>query len=193
MLDVKCLSFNIELQHIGMSSIKNLECCSIIHILLSQVYCVWQVVKTPTVISNTPVHCNHFLLYSCILLKTAVIFHSLQSQCLSIICPSVSCCFYHIFHRCCCNSSCISCFNSPVLTPYNTSSWDIMLLEFQQKNLWNLSFKSETLWKSTPFKNPPSSKVMENIYFRIVVKSTNFSFLNYNLPSHNNISKAATR
>ena len=26
------------------------------HILLSQVYCVWQVVKTPTVISNNPVH-----------------------------------------------------------------------------------------------------------------------------------------
>ena len=27
-----------------------------IHILLSQVYCVWQVVKTPTVILNNPVH-----------------------------------------------------------------------------------------------------------------------------------------
>jgi len=26
-----------------------------IHILLSQVYCVWQVVKTPTIISNNPV------------------------------------------------------------------------------------------------------------------------------------------
>ena len=26
-----------------------------IHILLSQVYCVWQVVKTPTVIFNNPV------------------------------------------------------------------------------------------------------------------------------------------
>jgi len=25
------------------------------HILLSQVYCVWQVVKTPTIISNNPV------------------------------------------------------------------------------------------------------------------------------------------
>ena len=27
-----------------------------IHILLSQVYCVWQVVKTPTIISNKPVY-----------------------------------------------------------------------------------------------------------------------------------------
>jgi hypothetical protein len=27
-----------------------------IHILLSQVYCVWQVVKTPTIISNNPVY-----------------------------------------------------------------------------------------------------------------------------------------
>jgi hypothetical protein len=38
---------------------KNLECCSIKkkHILLSsQVYCVWQVVKTPTIISNNPVY-----------------------------------------------------------------------------------------------------------------------------------------
>jgi hypothetical protein len=26
-----------------------------IHILLSEVYCVWQVVKTPTIISNNPV------------------------------------------------------------------------------------------------------------------------------------------
>jgi len=37
---------------------KNLEWCSIkqkIHILLSQVYCVWQIVKTPTIISNNPV------------------------------------------------------------------------------------------------------------------------------------------
>ena len=31
-----------------------------IHILLSQVYCVWQVVKTPTIISNNPVF--HILL-----------------------------------------------------------------------------------------------------------------------------------
>jgi hypothetical protein len=29
------------------------------HILLSQVYCVWQVVKTPTIILNDPVyHCT---------------------------------------------------------------------------------------------------------------------------------------
>ena len=38
---------------------KNLECFSIRlkkkHIHLSQVYCVWQVVKTPTIISNNPV------------------------------------------------------------------------------------------------------------------------------------------
>jgi len=33
------------------------ECCSVkkIHILLSRVYCVWQVVKTLTIISNNPV------------------------------------------------------------------------------------------------------------------------------------------
>ena len=30
--------------------------------LLSQVYCVWQVVKTPTIILNNPVHCE-FLMY----------------------------------------------------------------------------------------------------------------------------------
>ena len=39
---------------------KNLEWCSIklkkTHILISQVYCVWQVVKTPTIISNNPVY-----------------------------------------------------------------------------------------------------------------------------------------
>ena len=29
-----------------------------IHILLSQVYCVWQVVKTPTIISNNHVYCQ---------------------------------------------------------------------------------------------------------------------------------------
>ena len=29
-----------------------------IHILLSQVYCIWQIVKTPTIISNNPV-CIH--------------------------------------------------------------------------------------------------------------------------------------
>jgi len=28
-----------------------------IHILLSQVYCVWHIVKTPTIISNNPVYC----------------------------------------------------------------------------------------------------------------------------------------
>jgi len=31
-----------------------------IHILLSQVYCVWQVVKTPTIILNNPVICSEF-------------------------------------------------------------------------------------------------------------------------------------
>jgi len=36
---------------------KNLECCSIkkkIHVLPSQVYCVRQFVKTPTIIFNNP-------------------------------------------------------------------------------------------------------------------------------------------
>ena len=32
-----------------------------IHILLSQVYCVWQVVKTPTIISNNPVFYVHYI------------------------------------------------------------------------------------------------------------------------------------
>jgi len=31
-----------------------------IHILLSQVYCVWQVVKTRTISSNNPVYCVVF-------------------------------------------------------------------------------------------------------------------------------------
>jgi hypothetical protein len=31
-----------------------------IHILLSEVYCVWQVVKTTTIISNNPVEVTHF-------------------------------------------------------------------------------------------------------------------------------------
>ena len=30
-----------------------------IHILVSQVYCVWQVVKTPTIILNNPVFRRH--------------------------------------------------------------------------------------------------------------------------------------
>ena len=36
-LDVKCLSFNIELQHIGMSSIKKKELCFTLHGNLIQV------------------------------------------------------------------------------------------------------------------------------------------------------------
>ena len=40
------------------------------HILLSQVYCVWQVVKTPTIISNNPVYIYKFItqknIYICI-------------------------------------------------------------------------------------------------------------------------------
>ena len=34
-----------------------------IHILLSQVYCVWQVVKTPRIISNNPVYCTFCIVY----------------------------------------------------------------------------------------------------------------------------------
>ena len=54
----------VESQRVHIQSIckvcnKNLECCSIklknTHILLSQVYCVWQVVKTLTIISNNSV------------------------------------------------------------------------------------------------------------------------------------------
>jgi len=38
----------------------------------------------------------------------------LQSLCLFIIFPSVSCCFSHVFHLCCCYSSCVSWFTGPI-------------------------------------------------------------------------------
>jgi hypothetical protein len=37
------------------SLIERFHCLGETHILLSQVYCVWQVVKTVTIISNNPV------------------------------------------------------------------------------------------------------------------------------------------
>ena len=41
-----------------------------IHILLSQVYCLWQVVKSPTIISNDPV--ESISTYRCVVLREAV-------------------------------------------------------------------------------------------------------------------------
>jgi hypothetical protein len=46
--------------HTEISSAKTYKCK--IYILLSQVYCVWQVVKTSTIISNNPVQFKPFLL-----------------------------------------------------------------------------------------------------------------------------------
>jgi hypothetical protein len=60
--------------------------------------------------------CNQFLLYSCIVSKSGVIFCSFVISLFLIISPSVSCCFSHIFHICCCYSSCVSCFNGPIST-----------------------------------------------------------------------------
>ena len=37
-----------------------------IHILLSQVYCVWQVVKTPAIILNNPAYCSALGMLCCI-------------------------------------------------------------------------------------------------------------------------------
>ena len=41
-------------------------------------------------------------------------------------------CFCHIFHVCCCYSSCVSCFNGPILTAVNnvSYSWTSILLTF---------------------------------------------------------------
>ena len=60
--------------------------------------------------------CNQFLLYSCILSKTGVIFTYFASCACFIICSSLFCRFSDIFHLCCCYSSCISCFNGPIFT-----------------------------------------------------------------------------
>ena len=62
--------------------------------------------------------CDQFFLYSCILSKTGVIFSSFTICICFIICPSVSCHFSHIFHLCCCYSSCISCFSGPIFTTF---------------------------------------------------------------------------
>ena len=61
--------------------------------------------------------CNRFLLYSCTLSKTWVIFSPFGISVFFFkICPSVPCCCSHTFHLCCCYSSCISCCNGPVFT-----------------------------------------------------------------------------
>jgi len=44
------------------------------HILLSQMHCVWQVVKSPTIISNNPVH--HTLLQQFVMLCLLVLVYS---------------------------------------------------------------------------------------------------------------------
>ena len=43
-----------------------------IHILLSQVYCVWQVVKTPTIISNNTVYW-FFVFYNCLFILNQIV------------------------------------------------------------------------------------------------------------------------
>ena len=61
--------------------------------------------------------CDHFFLYSCILSKIVGYSSLLCNRCVCfIICPSVTCCFSHTFHLCCCYSSCVSCFNGPIFT-----------------------------------------------------------------------------
>jgi len=61
-----------------------------------------------------------FLCIPVFCLNLGLYFVLLQSLSLSlfflIISPSVSCCFSHIFHICCCYSSCVSCFNGPIFT-----------------------------------------------------------------------------
>ena len=55
-----------------------------------------------------------FVLYSCILSKTAVTFCSFAISVIVLICPAASCYFTYTFHLCCCYSSCISCIKGPV-------------------------------------------------------------------------------
>ena len=44
--------------------------------------------------------------------------------------PSVSCCSSHVFHHCCCYSSGVTCFNSPVSLPYNKTGRASVLCSF---------------------------------------------------------------
>jgi len=49
--------------------------------------------------------------------KLALNLIPLQSLYFFLIRPSVSCCFSHIFHLCCCySSSCVCCFNGRIFT-----------------------------------------------------------------------------
>jgi hypothetical protein len=53
-----------------------------------------------------------------------------------MICPSVSCCFSHTFHLCCCYSSCVFCFNGPIpyrITELEKLAYWIILLSFSLK------------------------------------------------------------
>jgi len=54
-----------------------------------------------------------------ICLKLVLFLIPLQIVHLFVICPSVSCCSYHVFHLCCCYSSGVPCFNplNPELNP----------------------------------------------------------------------------
>ena len=48
--------------HIKKENFENFLIHQCNYILLSQVYCVWEVVKTPKIISNNPVYCEWLLL-----------------------------------------------------------------------------------------------------------------------------------
>jgi len=56
-------------QHIIKENFENFLIHRCNYILLSQLYCVWQVVKTPTVILNNPVQHYNFVCYFCMGVK----------------------------------------------------------------------------------------------------------------------------
>jgi hypothetical protein len=56
-----------------------------------------------------------YVRYSCIVSRLGLDLVFCNLGVCFIICPSVSCCFSRIFHLCRCYTSCVSCFNGPVL------------------------------------------------------------------------------
>jgi len=69
--------------------------------------------------------------FSCIPVICPKLILFLTPLCIcSAFCPSVSCCYSHVFHLCCCYSSGVTCFNSPVSLPYNKTGRASVLYSF---------------------------------------------------------------
>jgi len=65
-----------------------------------------------------PIHRTQFLLPSCIVSKTGAIINSFANSLFYNLSKCILLFFSHafLFHRCCCYSSCASCFNGPIFT-----------------------------------------------------------------------------